>query len=100
MCKLYHTFGSTGKILSTFLLVALSFDRFIGVCCPHRKQLRSKAFACRLIAALTIIALLLLTPMIWSAHSQVSRFYSISIVASRIHNTKNMSLAITCGTPL
>ena len=44
ICKLHHICGSVGRILSTFLITAMSFDRYVAVCYPHHRRLRSKKF--------------------------------------------------------
>ncbi|VDL77763.1 unnamed protein product [Nippostrongylus brasiliensis] len=44
MCKLHHVCGSVGRIVSTFLITAMSFDRYVAVCHPHHTYLRSRSF--------------------------------------------------------
>ncbi len=41
-CKLHHLLGSVGRIMSTFLITAMSFDRFVAVCLPMHLRLRSR----------------------------------------------------------
>ncbi|KAK6014709.1 7 transmembrane receptor, partial [Ostertagia ostertagi] len=44
MCKLHHVCGSVGRIVSTFLITAMSFDRYVAICHPHHTYLRSRSF--------------------------------------------------------
>uniref|UniRef100_A0A915CWZ4 G-protein coupled receptors family 1 profile domain-containing protein n=1 Tax=Ditylenchus dipsaci TaxID=166011 RepID=A0A915CWZ4_9BILA len=39
-CKLHHVCGSVGRIVSTFLITAMSFDRFVAVCHPYKTYYR------------------------------------------------------------
>lgn len=43
-CKLHAVLENFGKILSSLILMAMSFDRYAGVCLPQQKRLRSRAF--------------------------------------------------------
>lgn len=44
VCKLHHMCGSVGKVVSTFLITAMSFDRFVAICLPYQTKYRSKKF--------------------------------------------------------
>jgi hypothetical protein len=44
ICKLHHVFGSVGRIVSTFLITAMSFDRYVAVCHPYKSYYRSRKF--------------------------------------------------------
>uniref|UniRef100_A0A183BYS1 G_PROTEIN_RECEP_F1_2 domain-containing protein n=1 Tax=Globodera pallida TaxID=36090 RepID=A0A183BYS1_GLOPA len=44
ICKLHHVCGSVGRIVSTFLITALSFDRWVAVCHPYKRNFRSRKF--------------------------------------------------------
>lgn len=62
MCKLHHVCGSVGRIVSTFLITAMSFDRYVAVCHPHHTYLRSRSFVlgvicCELLLAIIIFAI-------------------------------------------
>nr|CAD2132058.1 unnamed protein product [Meloidogyne enterolobii] len=37
LCKVYRALEHVGRALSTFVLAAMAFDRFMRVCYPHRK---------------------------------------------------------------
>ena len=40
MCSMFWCIESSGKVWSSFILTALSFDRFMGVCHPVRTEFR------------------------------------------------------------
>uniref|UniRef100_A0A1I7YSP2 G_PROTEIN_RECEP_F1_2 domain-containing protein n=1 Tax=Steinernema glaseri TaxID=37863 RepID=A0A1I7YSP2_9BILA len=64
ICKLHHVCGSVGRIVSTFLITAMSFDRYVAVCHPHKHKLRSRKFVLTVIATLWTVAFVLLLPML------------------------------------
>ncbi|KAJ1367948.1 hypothetical protein KIN20_028983 [Parelaphostrongylus tenuis] len=64
MCKLHHVCGSVGRIASTFLITAMSFDRYVAVCHPHQIYLRSRPFVLGVISCLSTLAFFLLLPML------------------------------------
>uniref|UniRef100_A0A915DQ30 G-protein coupled receptors family 1 profile domain-containing protein n=1 Tax=Ditylenchus dipsaci TaxID=166011 RepID=A0A915DQ30_9BILA len=64
ICKLHHVCGSVGRIVSTFLITAMSFDRFVAVCHPYKTYYRSRKFVITTIATLWTIAFILLLPML------------------------------------
>ncbi|PAV87221.1 hypothetical protein WR25_26207 [Diploscapter pachys] len=70
ICKLHHICGSVGRILSTFLITAMSFDRYVAVCYPHHRRLRSKKFVIGVISFLSSFAFVLLLPMITYARDK------------------------------
>ncbi|KJH43585.1 7 transmembrane receptor [Dictyocaulus viviparus] len=70
MCKLHHVCGSVGRIASTFLITAMSFDRYVAVCRPHRTYLRSRSFVLGMISCLSILAFFLLLPMLTYAKAK------------------------------
>ncbi len=73
MCKIYWTFESVGKILSTFILTALSWDRYSAVCHPARFNFRTGKTAAYLLLTLTALALLVLSPLPYYAETRTSR---------------------------
>lgn len=64
LCKLHAVLENFGKILSSLILTAMSFDRYAGVCHPHRKYLRSKKLAISILVGLAIYALVTLCPLL------------------------------------
>uniref|UniRef100_A0A0M3HPA0 G_PROTEIN_RECEP_F1_2 domain-containing protein n=2 Tax=Ascaris TaxID=6251 RepID=A0A0M3HPA0_ASCLU len=69
ICKLHHICGSVGRIVSTFLITAMSFDRFVAVCHPHKHAYRSRKFILSVIASVCGVAFLLLLPMLTYARA-------------------------------
>ncbi|XGW31436.1 hypothetical protein V3C99_009976 [Haemonchus contortus] len=70
MCKLHHVCGSVGRIVSTFLITAMSFDRYVAVCHPHHTYLRSRSFVLGVISCLSVLAFFLLLPMLTYARAK------------------------------
>uniref|UniRef100_A0A183BM27 G_PROTEIN_RECEP_F1_2 domain-containing protein n=1 Tax=Globodera pallida TaxID=36090 RepID=A0A183BM27_GLOPA len=64
VCKLHHVCALVGRIVSTFLITALSFDRWVAVCHPYKRNFRSRKFVISTILALWTLAFLLLLPML------------------------------------
>lgn len=69
ICKLHHVCGSVGRIVSTFLITAMSFDRWVAVCHPYKRKFRSRRFVLCTIFALWTLAFLLLLPMLTYARA-------------------------------
>uniref|UniRef100_A0A914Z9E9 G-protein coupled receptors family 1 profile domain-containing protein n=1 Tax=Panagrolaimus superbus TaxID=310955 RepID=A0A914Z9E9_9BILA len=67
ICKLHHVCGSVGRIVSTFLITAMSFDRYMAVCHPYKQWYRSKKFVLSTIFTLWSVAFILLLPMLFYA---------------------------------
>ncbi|KAI3414182.1 hypothetical protein GPALN_011639 [Globodera pallida] len=65
----HHVCGSVGRIVSTFLITALSFDRWVAVCHPYKRNFRSRKFVIGTILALWTLAFLLLLPMLTYARA-------------------------------
>ncbi|KAI1728115.1 7 transmembrane receptor (rhodopsin family) domain-containing protein [Ditylenchus destructor] len=66
VCKLHAVLENFGKILSALILTAMSFDRFAGVCHPHKKWLRSTSLAVCILVGMAVYALATLCPLLWS----------------------------------
>lgn len=64
ICKLHHVCGSVGRIVSTFLITAMSFDRYMAICHPYKQWYRSKKFVISAIVTLWSVAFILLLPML------------------------------------
>ncbi|CAD5234784.1 unnamed protein product [Bursaphelenchus xylophilus] len=67
-CKLYRCLEHVGRALSTFVLAAMSFDRFLRVCYPHKKITRCTVF--NQLFVLSAFTFLLLSPLIIRASSE------------------------------
>ncbi|CAD6198599.1 unnamed protein product [Caenorhabditis auriculariae] len=70
MCKIHHICGSVSRIVSTFLITAMSFDRYVAVCYPHQHRLRSRTFVLGVITCLSTVAFVLLLPMLTYARAK------------------------------
>ncbi len=71
LCKLNWLLESTGKITSTFILSAVSFDRFIQSSPYSRPWLRSRNTALSIITLSFLAALALLSPLPYFAEVQL-----------------------------
>lgn len=70
LCKLYRLLEHVGKILSTFVLAAMAFDRCVGVCYPHNAPGRSRMAVTTLLVTLSLVTLILLAPLLFFAASE------------------------------
>jgi 7 transmembrane receptor (rhodopsin family) len=66
VCKIHAVLENFGKILSALILTAMSFDRYVGVCHPQHKYLRSSRFAIGILVGLAVYAMGTLCPLLWS----------------------------------
>ena len=65
MCKLYWFGESVNKLLSSFLMTVLSWDRYMAVCFPIRSiRMRTNSVAISVLACCTFFATLLLYPVL------------------------------------
>ena len=72
LCKIHHICGSVGRIVSTFLITAMSFDRYMAICHPYKLWYRSKKFVISTIITLWVAAFIILLPMlIYAKQSEV-----------------------------
>uniref|UniRef100_A0A0N4Z9L5 G_PROTEIN_RECEP_F1_2 domain-containing protein n=1 Tax=Parastrongyloides trichosuri TaxID=131310 RepID=A0A0N4Z9L5_PARTI len=69
ICKLHHVSSSVGRVISTFLITAMSFDRYMAVCHPLKLTYRSKKFVTATCASAAFLALILLSPLLGYAKS-------------------------------
>ncbi|KAL7076260.1 hypothetical protein ACQ4LE_004616 [Meloidogyne hapla] len=86
MCKLYWFGESVNKLLSSFLMTVLSWDRFMAVCYPIRSiGMRTNTVAISVLASCTFIATLLLYPVLKESQVyQVNRLTGLRLVDEEI----------------
>ncbi len=75
-CKIYWGLEGTGKVVSSFILVAMSFERYIAVCHPSAHRFKWKKTIYIILAVILIIALGLIVPLPINANVIVVQRYS------------------------
>ncbi|CAG9540922.1 unnamed protein product, partial [Cercopithifilaria johnstoni] len=68
MCKFYWFGESVNKLLSSFIMTALSWDRYLSVCSPIKSiRLRRTIVACFVLLLCSALAITLLLPVVMNA---------------------------------
>lgn len=68
LCKMYYVIESSNKLLSTFMLAALSCDRFLAVCYPNiAYKVRTVKTTVILVIGLFVFVTILLAPLHYSS---------------------------------
>ncbi|CAI5448597.1 unnamed protein product [Caenorhabditis angaria] len=79
MCKVYWFGESVNKLLSSFLMTVLSWDRYMAVCSPVKSmKMRSNSTALKVLIVCTTVATVLLLPVF--NESQVYRIDKIRMI--------------------
>ncbi|KAL3089204.1 hypothetical protein niasHT_021148 [Heterodera trifolii] len=68
LCKVYRALEHVGRALSTFVLAAMAFDRFLRVCHPHKKTTRRMVLV--QLCLLTLLTFVLLSPLLVKSSSK------------------------------
>ncbi|GMT24314.1 hypothetical protein PFISCL1PPCAC_15611, partial [Pristionchus fissidentatus] len=91
VCKVHHVCGSVGRIVSTFLITAISFDRYAAVCHPLSSRFRSHSFVYAVIVGVVISSFILLLPLLIYSDTreyiihEVAAFDSYNITRVRVY---------------
>ncbi|KAF8373042.1 hypothetical protein PRIPAC_79471, partial [Pristionchus pacificus] len=109
ICKIHHICGSVGRILSTFLITAISFDRYAAVCHPLSSRFRSHSFVYTLILGMIMCAIILLLPLLLYSDTreyiihEVAAYDSLNVTRVRVYKCtdampKHIFLSFTYST--
>lgn len=55
MCKIFYTTDSINRVLSSFILTALSFDRYLAICKPNSPFRKWKSVQCTVLVLLCFV---------------------------------------------
>ncbi|KAF1755649.1 hypothetical protein GCK72_012099 [Caenorhabditis remanei] len=82
MCKVYWFGESVNKLLSSFLMTVLSWDRYMAVCSPVKSmKMRSNATALKVLLACTLFATALLLPvLIEAAVFKIDKMHMVPLI--------------------
>lgn len=95
LCTIYWTVDSINKTLSTFILLCLSFDRYLAVRYPHRcTNFRTVKGALYILTACIIFAALLLMPVY--LHAEIT-YVEIDPVENGTENTTQVPTCAFTG---
>ncbi|VDM53881.1 unnamed protein product [Angiostrongylus costaricensis] len=79
MCKLYWFGESISKLLSSFIMTVLSWDRYLAVCSPVKSmRIRSNSVSLLVLFICTLLAVILLLPVL--IQSTVFRINKMSMI--------------------
>uniref|UniRef100_A0A914XEX6 G-protein coupled receptors family 1 profile domain-containing protein n=1 Tax=Plectus sambesii TaxID=2011161 RepID=A0A914XEX6_9BILA len=63
LCRVNYALESINKVLSTFILTAVSWDRCMAICCPFRSRMHQTRTALLIVIGCALIAGALITPI-------------------------------------
>ncbi|XGW28252.1 hypothetical protein V3C99_008222 [Haemonchus contortus] len=85
MCKLYWFGESISKLLSSFIMTVLSWDRYLAVCSPVKSmRVRSNCVALLVLLTCSLLAVILLLPVL--IQSSVFRINKMSMMPLLEHS--------------
>ncbi|WKY06692.1 hypothetical protein Q1695_006684 [Nippostrongylus brasiliensis] len=98
MCKLYWFGESISKLLSSFIMTVLSWDRYLAVCSPVKSmRIRSNCVAVLVLLTCSLLAVILLLPVL--IQSSVFRINKMSMM-SLSENSEELRLSDLQGTTI
>ncbi|TMS39242.1 hypothetical protein L596_005797 [Steinernema carpocapsae] len=109
MCKLYWFGECVNKLLSSFLMTVLSWDRYLAVCSPIKSfRVRSNSVAITVVLCCSLLAIILLFPVLQEStvvkvnkHSGLPLFEGTEdLRLSDLHGTTISKCIFDAGSPL
>ncbi|KAI1723164.1 glycosyl transferase family 2 domain-containing protein [Ditylenchus destructor] len=97
MCKLYWFGESVNKLLSSFLMTVLSWDRYLAVCSPIKCfRMRSNSVALTVVLTISALATLLLYPVLKeSAVVKVNKMTGLRLIEESYELEESNQLGLT-----
>ncbi|KAM3725241.1 Neuropeptide receptor [Dirofilaria immitis] len=88
MCKFYWFGESVNKLLSSFIMTVLSWDRYLAVCSPIKSiRMRRTMVACIVLLLCSALAIILLLPVVMNATVVHVDVHTGSLVMTNENNT-------------
>uniref|UniRef100_A0A8R1XXL5 G_PROTEIN_RECEP_F1_2 domain-containing protein n=1 Tax=Onchocerca volvulus TaxID=6282 RepID=A0A8R1XXL5_ONCVO len=88
MCKFYWFGESVNKLLSSFIMTVLSWDRYLAVCSPIKSiRMRRTTVACVVLLSCSALAIILLLPVVINATVVCVDVHTGSLVIANQNDT-------------